>query len=94
MLELLLPPTRQETTRKLPSRWVQRLLWADSEAVAARAEALAHDKRSAELVDRLTRGEKVFRLGVRKAHQYRLKKLADKLRETATELDKASRPRP
>ncbi len=93
LLELLLPPSKEETSRRLPSRWVQRLLWADSEAVAARAEALAHDKRSAELVDRLAQGEKVFRLGVRKAHQYRLKKLADRLRETAAELDKASRPR-
>ena len=94
LLELLLPPTREETTRRLPSRWVQRLVWADSEAVAARAEALAHDKRSAELVDRLTRGEKALRLGIRTAHKYRLKKLADKLRDTASELDKASRPRP
>ena len=94
LLELLLPPTRAETTRRLPSRWVQRLVWSESSAVETRAEALAHDKRSAELVDRLAQGEKAFRLGVRKAHQYRMQKLAGKLRDTATELDKASRPRP
>ncbi len=94
LLELLLPPSKEETMRRLPTRWVQRLVWSESEAVAARAEALAHDKRSSELVDRLARGEKAFRLGVRKAHQYRLKKLAEKLRDIAGELDKASRPRP
>jgi len=94
LLELLLPPSKEETTRRLPARWVQRLVWSESSAVETRVEALAHDKRSAELVDRLARGENVFRLGVRKAHQYRLKKLADKLRETASELDNVSRPRP
>ncbi|MBW2232985.1 MAG: helix-turn-helix transcriptional regulator [Deltaproteobacteria bacterium] len=93
LLELLLPPSKAETTRRLPSRWVQRLVWSESHAVAARAEALAHDKRSTELVERLARGEQAFRLGVRKAHQFRLKRLADKLRDTASELDKASRPR-
>ena len=93
LLELLLPPSKEESSRRLPTRWVQRLVWADSEAVAARAEALAHDARSRELVDRLAQGEEVFRLGVRKAHQYRMKKLARKLRDTASELDKASRPR-
>ena len=93
LLELLLPPSKEETSRRLPSRWVQRLVWSESDAVAARAEALAHDRRSAELLDRLVRGEKALKLGIKKAHQFRLKKLADKLRETAGELDEASRPR-
>jgi transcriptional regulator with XRE-family HTH domain len=93
LLELLLPPSKEETTRRLPSRWVQRLIWSESSAVETRAEALAHDRRSAELVDRLIRGEKALRLGIRTAPKYRLKKLADKLRDTASELDKASRPR-
>ncbi len=74
-------------------RAVQRLIWSESSAVETRAEALAHDKRSAELLDRLVRGEKALRLGVRTAHKYRLKKLADRLRDTASELDKASRVR-
>jgi transcriptional regulator with XRE-family HTH domain len=94
LLELLLPPSKEETTRRLPSRWVQRLIWSESSAVETRAEALAHDKRSAELLDRLVRGEKALRLGIRTAHKHRLKKLADKLRDTAIELDRASRPRP
>ena len=93
LLELLLPPTRDETTRRLPTRWVQRLVWSESDAVAARADALAHDARSTELVDRLAQGERAFRLGIKKAHQHRLKRLAGKLRETADELDQASRVR-
>lgn len=91
LLELLLPPSREETTRRLPTRWVQRLVWSESDAIAARADALAHDARSAELVDRLAQGERAFGLGIRKAQQYRLKKLASKLRETADELAHASR---
>jgi transcriptional regulator with XRE-family HTH domain len=91
LLELLLPPSKDETTRRLPSRWVQRLIWTEASAVKTRAEALAHDKRSAELLDRLVRGEKALRLGIRTAHKYRLKRLADKLRDTAGELDRASR---
>jgi transcriptional regulator with XRE-family HTH domain len=91
ILELLLPPSKEETTRRLPTRWVQRLVWTEASAVQTRVEALAHDKRSAELLDRLVRGEKALRLGIKKAHQFRLKKLVDKLRETAAELETASR---
>jgi transcriptional regulator with XRE-family HTH domain len=93
LLELLLPPSKEETSRRLPSRWVQRLIWRDSTAIQSRVEALAHDARSAELLDRLVRGEKALKLGIKKAHQYRLQRLAEKLRETAEELEKASRVR-
>lgn len=93
LLELLLPPSKEESSRRLPARWVQRLVWADSDSVAARADALAHDARSAELVDRLAQGEKMFRLGIKKAHQNRMQRLAERLRATAAELDKASRAR-
>jgi transcriptional regulator with XRE-family HTH domain len=93
LLELLLPPSKEETSRRLPSRWVQRLVWRDSTAIQSRVEALAHDARSAELLDRLVRGEKALKLGIKKAHQYRLQRLAEKLRETAEELEKASRVR-
>jgi len=93
LLELLLPPSKEETSRRLPSRWVQRLIWRDSTAIQSRVEALAHDARSAELLDRLVRGEKALKLGIKKAHQYRLQRLAEKLRETAGELEKASRVR-
>jgi transcriptional regulator with XRE-family HTH domain len=93
LLELLLPPSKEETSRRLPSRWVQRLIWRDSTAIQSRVEALAHDARSAELLDRLVRGEKALKLGIKKAHQYRLQRLAEKLRETAEELEKASRIR-
>ena len=93
LLEPLLPPSKEETSRRLPSRWVQRLIWRDSTAIQSRVEALAHDARSAELLDRLVRGEKALKLGIKKAHQYRLQRLAEKLRETAEELEKASRVR-
>lgn len=93
LLELLLPPSRKETPRRLPPRWVQRLVWTDAAAVKARAEALAHDARSTELLDRLAGGEKALRLGIKKAGQYRLERLAAKLRETAAELETASRMR-
>ena len=93
LLELLLPPSKEETSRRLPSRWVQRLIWRDSTAIQSRVEALAHDARSAELLDRLVRGEKALKLGIKKAHQYRLQRLAEKLRETAEELEKSSRVR-
>jgi transcriptional regulator with XRE-family HTH domain len=93
LLELLLPPSKEETSQRLPSRWVQRLIWRDSTAIQSRVEALAHDARSAELLDRLVRGEKALKLGIKKAHQYRLQRLAEKLRETAEELEKASRVR-
>ena len=93
LLELLLPPSKEETSRRLPSRWVQRLIWSESAAVQSRAEALTHDLRSAELVDRLARGEKAFRLGIKKAYQLRMQRLAARLRDTASELDKASRVR-
>ena len=93
LLELLLPPSKEETSRRLPSRWVQRLIWRDSTAIQSRVEALAHDARSAELLDRLVRGEKALKLGIKKAHQFRLQRLAEKLRETAGELEKASRVR-
>lgn len=93
LLELLLPPSKEETTRRLPTRWVQRLVWTEAAAVQARVEALAHDKRSAELLDRLALGEKALKLGIRTAHKYRLKKLAEKLRDTAAELETASRTR-
>ena len=93
LLELLLPPSKEETSRRLPSRWVRRLIWTDSKAVQSRAEALAHDARSAELLNRLADGEKVLKLAIKKAHQFRLERLAAKLRETAGELEKASRIR-
>jgi transcriptional regulator with XRE-family HTH domain len=93
LLELLLPPSKAETTRRLPPGWVQRLVWLDSDAVAARGEALAHDSCSSDLVDCLAQGEKAFRLGIRKAHQRRLKKLATRLRDTAAELDQVCRAR-
>jgi len=93
LLELLLPPSKEETSRRLPSRWVQRLIWRDSTAIQSRVEALAHDARSAELLDRLAGGEKVLKLAIKKAHQFRLQRLAEKLRETAEELEKASRVR-
>jgi hypothetical protein len=93
LLELLLPPSKEETSRRLPSRWVQRLIWRDSTAIQSRVEALAHDARSAELLDRLAGGEKALKLGIKKAHQYRLQRLAGNLRETAEELEKASRVR-
>ena len=93
LLELLLPPSKQETSRRIPSRWVQRLIWRDSTAIQSRVEALAHDARSAELLDRLVRGEKALKLGIKNAHQSRLQRLAEKLRETAGELEKASRVR-
>lgn len=93
LLALLLPPSREETPRKLPPGWVQRLVWSESSEIADRVETLAHDARSAELLDRLVRGEKALKLGIKKAHQYRLQRLAEKLRETAEELEKASRVR-
>jgi transcriptional regulator with XRE-family HTH domain len=93
LLELLLPPSKEETSRRLPSRWVQRLIWSDSTAIQTRVEALAHDARSAELLDRLARGEKALKLGIKNARQYRLERLAAKLREMAGELEKASRVR-
>lgn len=93
LLELLLPPSKEETSRRLPSRWVQRLVWSDSRAIQSRVEVLADDARSAELVDRLARGEKALKLAIKRAHQFRLERLAGKLRETAGELEKASRMR-
>jgi transcriptional regulator with XRE-family HTH domain len=93
LLELLLPPSKEETSRRLPSRWVQRLVWSDSTAIQTRVEALAHDARSAELLDRLARGEKALKLSIKNARQYRLERLAAKLREMAGELEKASRVR-
>ena len=39
LLELLLPPSKEETSRRLPSRWVQRLVWSDSTAIQTRVEA-------------------------------------------------------
>jgi len=93
ILELLLPPSKAESPRRLPSKWVQRIIWTDSTAIQSRVETLAHDARSAELLDRLVSGEKSLRLAIKKAHQFRLERLAAKLRETAEELEKASRVR-
>jgi hypothetical protein len=68
-------------------------VWSESSEIADRVGALAHDARSAELLDRLVRGEKALKLGIKRSHQFRLERLAARLRETAGELEEASRIR-
>ncbi len=91
MLEMLLPPSRDETTRRLPSGWVRRLVWSESKTILSRVEALAYDKRNAGLMKRLAGGEKSLRVAIKKAQQSKLKRLATALRGAAVEIEKASR---